>query len=193
MTTKFKVAVDDGHGFGADFGAIAVDGTTEHSLNAAIKPYCVRHLLSLGMSVVDVNPVDAPQALHDRVRIANRAKADIYVSIHCNDDEHKCGQGFEVWRYQASKPGRVLALSILDALTEEFGPLFWNRGVKTSGANVPWVKRHPLVLRKTQMPAVIVECGFMHGFDLAQLKLDIVRERFGIGISNGIDQYRREL
>jgi N-acetylmuramoyl-L-alanine amidase len=86
--------------------------------------------------------------LDDRVRIENRQKNAIFVSIHFNDSRRRGIHGYET--YYHSNGSRELAERIqLKLMTI---PHSANRGVHTANFRV---------LRNATQPAVLVECGFL--------------------------------
>lgn len=93
---KFKVVLDAGHG-GKDFGNI-YNGFVEKNivLNVALK---VGKLLEAegGTEVVYTRRTDAFIDLAERPAIANRASADIFVSLHCNAESKKVVFGTETY------------------------------------------------------------------------------------------------
>lgn len=93
---KFKVVLDAGHG-GKDFGNI-YNGFVEKNiaLNVALK---VGKLLEAepGTEVVYTRKTDVFVDLAERPAIANRASADIFVSLHCNAESKKVVFGTETY------------------------------------------------------------------------------------------------
>lgn len=94
--SKFKVVLDAGHG-GKDYGAIYHDYIEKNiALNVALK---VGKLLEKDPSVdvIFTRKTDVFIELIDRPRIANKANADIFVSIHCNGEAKKTAFGTETF------------------------------------------------------------------------------------------------
>ena len=90
-------------------------------------------------------------SLSARVNEANSWGADYFVSIHTNASVSPEAKGTEVLVYSRNSVSYNLAEDILRELTEITG--FDNRGVK--------LRAGLYVLRKTNMPAVLVELGFI--------------------------------
>src|SRR5262249_6206568 len=94
---------------------------------------------------------DRTLSLASRAAFANRFKADVFVSIHCNAAASPEVEGIEVYHFPGSPQGRWLALHLLDRLLVR-SPDHRSRGVKEPNF---------AVLRLTKMPAVLVECEFI--------------------------------
>ena len=114
-----------------------------------------------------------------RVREANSWGADLFISIHTNASVNPSANGTEALIYSASSSEALsLAESILRELTLVTG--FRNRGV---------VERPGLyVLRRTRMPSVLVELGFISNPEEAELMANSPG-LFALGIYRGILDY----
>ena len=114
-----------------------------------------------------------------RVNQANAWDADIFVSIHTNASVNPSANGAEALIYSVSSTEAYnLAEDIITNLTEVTG--LRNRGV---------IERPGLyVLRRTAMPAVLVELGFITNPDDAELMVNSPN-LFALGIYRGILEY----
>ena len=117
-------------------------------------------------------------SLQERVRIANSWPADYFISIHANASVNPEAKGAEVYTYSDSGPAHELALFLQQALVEEMG--MKNLGVKTNPSLY--------VLRKTTMPAVLVELGFITNAEDVE-KLANNPDGFAQALYNGILRY----
>ena len=115
-------------------------------------------------------------SLSTRTRDANRWGADLFLSLHTNAAANSSASGSEALIYsRLSRVAYGVAEDILDSLNEATG--LRNRGV---------VERPGLyVLKETNMPAVIVEMGFISNPGDADLMVNSP-ELFARGIYNGI-------
>ncbi len=114
-----------------------------------------------------------------RTRIANRAGADLFISIHCNGAKRRSAHGTEVWVSPKDSLGAQLAKLVEPAVARRSG--FKNRGVFTNDF---------YVLRWTNMPAILVESAFItNRSDAAKLKRAGVRRNVAIGIAEGVDAW----
>lgn len=96
QSTKFKVVLDAGHG-GTDWGA-SYHGFVEKkiALDVAVK---VGKILEKNPSieVIYTRDKDVFVELNERANIANKNKASIFVSIHCNANKNTSAEGYETY------------------------------------------------------------------------------------------------
>jgi N-acetylmuramoyl-L-alanine amidase len=92
------VAVDAGHG-GEDSGAHGPNGLLEKNVTLAVARALVEELNRIpGVQGVLIRRDDYFIPLHERYHIAERMKADMFVSIHCNSSRRRgSGSGTEVY------------------------------------------------------------------------------------------------
>jgi N-acetylmuramoyl-L-alanine amidase len=117
-------------------------------------------------------------SLRIRVNEANSWGADYFISLHTNASTSPAANGSEALVYSSPSRSASLAEDILEGLNEATG--LRNRGVK--------VRSGLYVLRKTQMPAVLVELAFISNPEEAALMRDRP-ELFARGIYDGIVEY----
>ena len=182
----YKVALDDGHGMqtpGKRTPAFA-DGSVMHEneFNRRVVQLLAEKLVAKGIDVVEVAPGDNDISISDRVAAANHAKVNLYVSVHANalgGGNWSSGQGVETYHYPGSKESEKLSNIIHAKLAG--GTEQKDRGVKSANF---------YVLRKTAMPAVLVECGFMTNPKEAELlKSESFRIECAEEICAGICEY----
>ncbi len=114
-------------------------------------------------------------SLRARVADANTWGAEYYLSIHTNAATSSAATGSEAFVYRSPSPATRLADDILESMTALTG--LANRGT--------FVRNGLYVLRKTTMPAVLLEIGFITNPDDAALMNDDP-QLFARGIYNGI-------
>lgn len=88
--------------------------------------------------------------LRNRAAMANQWGADYFISIHTNSSERPNASGVEAYVYRLGGTSERLAQSIVDSISDQLGSV--NRGV---------MQANFAVLRRTNMPAVLVELGYL--------------------------------
>ncbi len=177
---KIVVVIDPGHG-GPDPGAIGISGLQEKEIVMDISRQVAAALEQQGVQAVltrTTNNVDVD--LEPRVSLAERINATLFVSIHANSISLSRPDisGLETYYYQS---GAGLARSIHNSVLQGTG--VQDRGVRTARF---------YVLRKTSMPSVLVEVGFVTGRDDAsKLSTSAYRKQMADSIARGILQYIR--
>ena len=120
-------------------------------------------------------------SLAARVNEANRWGADYFISLHTNAASSPAATGTEAYAYARGTPAFRLGEDILRNLSAATG--LRNRGMQA--------RPGLYVLRKTQMPAVLVELGFItNPLDAALMRDD--PEAFAEGIYRGIREFTGE-
>ncbi len=117
-------------------------------------------------------------SLASRVNMANSWPADYFISIHCNANTNPAVNGSEVYVYRADSVAGQLARFVLDAIVERVGTK--NNGVRENPALY--------VLRRTSMPAILVELAYVSNVEDAQ-KLINDQYAFAYAIYEGILGY----
>lgn len=174
-----KIMIDAGHGPDTP-GKRSPDGRLrEFYFNSAVADEVKKRLILDGHTVFFSHQIDKDVPLHERIALANRLKADLFVSIHANAHGHTftTANGLETFIYNRPQAAtRQLAASVQRSLVLVTGRK--DRGVKQGDF---------AVLRDTHMPAILVECGFMtHKHEVELLKSAIYRKRCALGICFGI-------
>ena len=117
-------------------------------------------------------------SLAARVNDANSWGADYFISLHTNASTSTNANGSEAYVYRTDSRAGVLASNILEELSESTG--LRNRGVAA--------RPSLYVLRRTAMPAVLVELGFItNPYDAALMSTQ--PELFASGVANGVLAY----
>lgn len=156
----YTIYVDPGHG-GIDPGTTEAS-ITESDLVLEISQSFQAELEAAGADVEMSRTDDSYVANSERVTDASYSGADLFVSVHANSFSTSAVEGTEVY-YNTNAYGEEsseLAESLLSGLTQGSG--FANRGT---------VNHSFEVLRQNEMPAVLVEAGFMtNQSDLDEMK-----------------------
>ena len=122
--------------------------------------------------------IDNASSLQERVSMANSWPADYFISIHCNSTTNPNINGSEVYVYRINTQSYWLAQHILNAVVARAGTR--DNGVR--------VNPSLFVLRRTTMPAVLVELAYLSNPDDAQ-KLRDDQWAFAWGIYEGLLSY----
>jgi len=117
-------------------------------------------------------------SLAARVNAANAWGADYFISLHTNASVIESASGCEGYVYSLSGEGYALSLDICKALALQTG--IPNRGV--------FARPSLYVLRRTRMPATLIEMGFITNPGDASLMVNNP-DAFARGIYNGILEY----
>lgn len=174
---KKVVVIDPGHG-GRQNGAISPSGVIEKEVNLEIAKNLYELLTSEGAFVIMTRTEDKEVTLEDRVSIANLNRADIFVSIHNNAlPSNPAIRGTET--YYHTPFSKSLAAAIQKRLTEEIK--LPDRGIKVAGF---------VVIKKTNMPAVLVEVAYLTNPEDENLLKDTeFKKKTALGIFKGIKEY----
>ena len=174
-----RICIDAGHSGPAEPGACS-GGMTEAALNLAVSFLLGRELAGRGHDIIYTRSGDIEDdGLAWRADRANSVQADLFLSIHCNAAVSSAAHGVEVYHYPASASGRKLAGCLRQALTA--AAYTADRGVKEADF---------AVLRLTDMPAALVEIGFLTSAeDRAILASTAGQERIAKALAAGITAY----
>ena len=117
--------------------------------------------------------------LQGRVDVANKAGADVFISIHNNGSANKAARGTETFASPRDSLGRSLAKLVHSRVVSRTG--LHDRGAQTADF---------YVCRWTDMPAILVEGAFIsNSGDAALLKQSSFRRKMALGIADGLDAW----
>lgn len=165
--------LDAGHG-GSDSGAV-YNGRLEKNDNLRITLAVGERLARSGERVLYTRTDDSTVDLTYRSTMANSAGATYFVSFHRNSAS-TVGRGVEVYYYtglSAQSTAARMAAPVQDALV---ACGFHNRGVKQAKFSV---------LRRTSMPAILVELAFINN-EAENAKLDSEFYRIADAIASAL-------
>lgn len=169
------IALDAGHG-GYDSGAVH-EGRREKDDNLALTLAVGEILQRNGVNVVYTRTEDVYDSPVRKAQIANESGADYFISFHRNsspvDNQYS---GVETLLYDENGTKAEMAQAINAELAEV--------GFNNLGLNI---RRDLAVLRRTQMPALLVEVGFINT-DADNALLDARFEDTAQAIANGVLQ-----
>ncbi len=177
---KYLVVIDPGHG-GPDPGAVGIGGLRETDIVLDISLQLAKLLQAKGVNVRLTRRSEIDLDLPPRVAIANRLRANAFVSIHANASSRNWEDvnGIETFfftGFRGNQLARMIQQQVLDV-----SPRSPNRGVR---------KGRFFVIRRTIMPAVLVETGFVTGrLDAPRLANSTHRRKLAFAIATGILKY----
>ncbi|MGA7991149.1 MAG: N-acetylmuramoyl-L-alanine amidase [Thermoanaerobaculia bacterium] len=106
--TVKTVVIDPGHG-GTEEGARGPGGSLEKDATLALSKVVQETLQRRGYRTVLTRSTDATVGLEDRATAANAAKADVFLSIHCNASRAASAHGTEVYYLSLDASDRAAA------------------------------------------------------------------------------------
>lgn len=189
--TEFCVVIDAGHG-GHDPGKIGINGAEEKKINLLIAEKLKKYLEANDIQVVmtresDEGLYDADasnkkvQDMKRRIHIIEDAAPQITVSIHQNSYPEEYVHGAQVFYYTGSREGQALAELVQKQLVGKVDPEN-KRRVKANDSYY--------LLKKTDVPIIIVECGFLsNSREAEKLCSDEYQEELAWAIHMGVLQY----
>ena len=215
-----RVVIDPGHG-GKDPGALGFASVREKDVVLRISRELARELRRAGLEVHLTREGDSFQELQARTDAANRWGADLFISIHANASKRRTVAGVETYlldtrydrqtaRVAARENGttvgelsdlqRILA-SLRLGYNERFAARFAEtvhgslvRGLRGryGSVNDLGVKRGPfLVLFQADMPAILVEVGFVtNRAEAGRMAGSSFAREAALGLARGILSYR---
>jgi N-acetylmuramoyl-L-alanine amidase CwlD len=190
------IVVDAGHG-GTDTGAIGRSGLMEKDVNLDIVERVGKLLEQAGAKVLYTRREDANvmppngngndplrEQLKTRCAVANDARADLFVSVHCN------ARGKNPLEVRGTETYYRKGDSV------QFARVMQEEVVRVLGLTDGGAQYHPksiIVLYQTDMPAVLVEVAYLSNpADEALLAESDFRQQAAQGIANGVRRYVQE-
>ena len=181
-----RIFIDPGHNpTGPNTGAEG-NGLREQDVNYTVSMYLAdllradpRFAVRLSRNTpTEILGTSNATSLAMRVNMANSWPADYFISIHCNSNVNPAINGTEVYVYQQNTQAYWLAQHVLRGVVDAVGTR--DNGVRLNPSLY--------VLRRTSMPAILVELAYLtNGMDA--LKLRDEQPAFARGIYNGLLGY----
>ena len=175
---NYTIVIDPGHG--GDRPGACYEGVMEKDIDLAISLKLAAILQDYGYQVILTRSTDVDVGLYERAELANAAGADLFVSIPANAAEKRPDyQGIYTYYHPSSRRGARLAQAIQTPLCQITGAV--DRGIEDADF---------VVLRETEMCAVLVETGFMTNHqELMRLVDDGYQQQVAQGVARGIVDY----
>ena len=192
-SSKTCIVLDAGHG-GSDPGKVGCNDALEKDINLSIVLKLKTLFENKGYKVVltrsdDTVPADENsrsvkvEDLRNRVKLITDTNPVMTISIHQNSYHEENVFGAQVFYYQTSTEGEKAAGIIQDALQ------------KVNPDNTKKIKANNTyyILKKTEVPTVIVECGFLSNYKEAQkLVTEDYQKSVAEAVAEGILSYIKE-
>ncbi len=174
------IVIDPGHG-GPDPGAIGIGGLRETDVVLDISLEVSRILQRQGVVVYLTRTREVDVDLPPRVRLAERVNATAFVSIHANaiSMSRPDVNGLETYHAPGARLGARLARTVHNTIL---------RRLRMPDRRVKAARFY--VIRRTSMPAILVETGFLTGAqDIVRLRNPAWRKQMAQAIAQGILNY----
>lgn len=186
------IVVDPGHG-GIDTGAVRGD-IVEKNITLKIAEKLAGELSKGGAAVIMTRQGDTDLVeenfkggyrerhrlgLTNRVKKANQTGADLFISIHTNADPNPRWRGAQTFYH----PGSIESKKAAEAIQEEIKNCLKNTSRAALAGDY-------FVMNNTEMPAVLVEVGFISNPEEGKLLCDEEYQRkMACAICQGIEKY----
>ncbi|MCS7299947.1 MAG: N-acetylmuramoyl-L-alanine amidase [Fimbriimonadales bacterium] len=179
------IVIDPGHG-GAQPGARWREGDKvieEKTLALAIALQVAELLAREGAKVALTRAEDKAVGLAERPALANSIGAHFFISIHCDSNPRpNSASGTTIYYHKDDADSRALGQAILNEMVKVSG--LPSRGVRSDST---LYQTGLAVLRHSQVPAVLIEVGFLnHAFDRAKLIDPAFQKRVAEAIVRGL-------
>ena len=138
-------------------------------------------LRAAGATVIPTRTQDSYPSLDARAELANARRADLFLSIHANAASRRSAQGvLALFRADGARGRRsgTLARAIVEGIVSR---------TQAQNRRAPVDQRGLRVLRKTRMPAVLIEIGFLtNASERRRLTQSAYQDRIARGIVDGV-------
>jgi TonB family protein len=185
------VAIDAGHG-GTDIGTKSSSGVLEKNLNLSIakkieelsKAYNVQVIMTRETDILPGNADNIREGLLNRISIAEKNKADLFISIHVDGTVNQVpANGFSIY---------LSPLNTHYKKSVELGTILTNE-IKKTYSILPELRERAQrikVLESVGMPAILIECGYItDNNDLAFISDEKNQETIAKDILEGIVKF----
>lgn len=156
------IVIDPGHG-GTDSGAMGSNGIQEKNIVLKVAKEIERlnkNLFQNRFEIYLTRYTDTLISLRDRIKLAEKLKVDLFISLHCNHSENRNAKGIEVYVFNRknnkTKESILLAYELQKGMQLNLG--FRTRGVKFADFQV-------LREASNRYPALLIEMGFLSNRD----------------------------
>lgn len=183
------IVLDAGHG-GRDDGCSGVNGSKESVINLRITKTLKEYLNTLGLNVVltrydehglyDSNVDNYKLSdMENRLKIINDANADMIISIHQNSYSDSSQKGAQVFFQEDDEVSKNFADRVQNQLIKQL-----------PNARKESIKGDYYLLKESNLPAIIVECGYLTNAEEEKLLTsDSYQQKVAYSIMCGVVSY----
>jgi N-acetylmuramoyl-L-alanine amidase len=172
------IVVDPGHG-GKDPGTQGLSPIPEETFNLLMARELTQELSRRNAKVIPTRTSDRFLALETRAAVAQRARADLFVSIHADYSPKRSNSGATLYIARKASRASVRAADCIAAAFRQHGVPY--KGTRRADFRV---------LTRHSRPAVLIECGYMSNrADARRLNSATFRSRLAKAIADGIAAY----
>jgi len=172
------IVIDPGHG-GKDPGAVNSSGYEEKTVNLDVALQIAQILRDKGLRVIITRNNDEFIELEERADIANRNRADIFISIHSDSSATSSKNGFTLYVERSSSGASTKLANAIDSRMAQTG--IGSNGVRNADYRV---------LTHTGCPAILIELGYLSNYwEAKQLKNKDMQRKLAMAITDGITDY----
>lgn len=187
--SKKTIVIDAGHG-GFDPGKVGYGDIYEKDINLDIAKKLESYFEQSGATVIMTrigeNAIASTKNddMRERKNIINKSKADLVISIHQNSFEDESVSGPQVFYYNSEKSER-LAKNVQEEMNIKLSP----ERARNSSVNDNYY-----ILKETNIPSIIVECGFLSNKKESELlSTEEYRDKVAWSIYVGTINYFNEI
>ncbi len=192
-SSSITIVIDPGHG-GRDPGKVGVNSALEKDINLSISLKLRDILEEEGITVIltreeDIGLYEETDSnkkradMNKRIDLINSSDATLAISIHQNSFTQESIKGAQVFYHAQSDEGRKLALIIQEQLKKTLQ----DGNHRKAKANDNY-----FMLKKTTIPLVIVECGYLSNREEAEFLVnEESQDKVALAICNGLLEYLR--
>lgn len=188
---QWTIVIDAGHG-GNDPGKIGVNKAEEKDINLVIAKELCKLLKKKGVTVVMTREEDKGlystdsnnkkvEDMRRRCEIIDEVQPVCTISIHQNSYHEEYVKGAQVFYYEHSQEGKLIAECLQESLVE---------GLDKTNHRKAKANSSYYLLKKTTSPTVIVECGFLSNWEEAKLLVTKkYQKKVAQAVCDGIIEY----
>lgn len=194
LNKTYTVVIDAGHG-GTDRGSLSASAKiTEAELTLQFAKAVKAANTNPNLKIVLTRETDITNTVQEKADFANAQKADLFISLHCNNAasiQHENGtkeanpaKGMEIYIANKEKAVNYNANAIFaNELANSIKDLNHFSGIKSRNQGI-WV------LQAVKCPSVLIEAGFITNQEDLKLMLDAgYQKKFAAGLLEGVQSY----